>query len=62
MFHTCPRLQSALWALAATVIAPTMTWANHLIDMYERTQGDLRTRGVVTFLGYCAFCAGDYLM
>lgn len=54
--------KSALWGLAGTAIVLAMFQANDLIDLYEKTKGDLRTRGVITFLGYCGFCAGDYLM
>lgn len=54
--------KSALWSMAATAIVLAMYQADELVDLYEKTIGDLHTRGVVTFLGYCGFCAGDYLM
>ncbi|GAB4815896.1 hypothetical protein N2152v2_002942 [Parachlorella kessleri] len=54
--------KSALWSLAATAVVLAMFQANDLVDLYEKTKDTLRTRGVVTFIGYCGFCAGDYLM
>ena len=53
LLHACRvhKFQAALFATAATVTVLNMFYADTLLTQWYQTEGNLRTRGIIAFIG-----------
>lgn len=51
------KYRAAIFSAGATITVLNMYFCNELLTQYYQTEGTLRTRGIMTFLGF-ALCAG----